>query len=107
MEESNQQSPMPENLDTANERVEAVLVGFNELAIELIKCMKQGSPSADIAKFVEDMKSNQELQAKMLDAELAIRSLPADLKEIGLFGEAKLAWVQLQFISRILEAIKA
>ena len=98
MTDSNQPDPISD--------VEAVRVAFGDMRSEIITCIKLGSPTADIEKFINDMRTNTDLQQKLVAAEGALKNLPADMKQLGIFSEIHLGYVALTYIPKISKAIK-
>lgn len=85
----------------------AVVVGLNELSLELIKVLKGGIQLSDAIQLFEDIKGNADLQAKLLAASSAIKNVPADVKGLDAEGMAALLMVEIPYVSKLLAALKA
>lgn len=90
----------------AQSDLNAVLVGVNELSLELIKVFKSGgSVISDGLALFEDIKGNADLQAKLLASYSAVKSLSADVKLLDSSGVLALGMVQLGYVEKIVAAL--
>ena len=86
--------------------LESVLVGVNELSLELIKVLKDGVQITDAIQLFEDFKSSADLQAKLLAAASAIKSVGADVKDLDMEGGLALASIEISYVPKLLAALK-
>lgn len=83
-----------------------LLVGVNELSLVLLKAFKDGIQAKDALELFEAIRSNPELQAKLMQAYEGYGSLPAEMSDVSLAEGLELAQTQLEYLPKILEALK-
>jgi hypothetical protein len=83
-----------------------VIVGVNELAVVLIKHLKDGAQITDVMAIVDDFKNNPELLAAILAAKENIGAVPAEMKDCSFVEAAELAMLQVSYLPKIIGAIK-
>lgn len=87
------------------ETQEAV-VGVNELAIVLIKHLKDGAQVSDATAIFDELKSNPEVVAKLMAAKDNIGAVPAEMGDCSILEAAQLGMVQLGYLPKIIVALK-
>ena len=83
-----------------------VVVGVNELAIELVKHFKDGVQFTDALGLIETLKTNEDFKAKLVAAYENIQAVPAEVKDISLVEGMELVMVQAAYLPKIIEAAK-
>lgn len=83
-----------------------LLIGLNELSLELIKVFKDGVQIADAVKVFEDIQSNPALKAKLVAAVGNIQAIPAEIKSFNLAEGLDLLMTEVQYIPQIIDALK-
>lgn len=84
-----------------------VLVAANMLSVELIRTFKSGPKLADIGTLLTHLISDDQLKVAIYAAYSDISKLPEEMKEIDLAGGIELAQVQLEWVPKIVDAVKA
>lgn len=84
-----------------------VIIAVNMLSVELIKALKDGPQMADVSTLFTALTTNEEFKVALYAAYMDISKVPSEVKEIDLAGGLELAQVQLSFVPKIVEAIKA
>lgn len=83
-----------------------LLVGVNELAVELIKHFKDGVQLTDAIAILEAMKSNEDLKAKIEAAYKNIQAVSEEIKDLTLPEGIELIMVQASYVPKLIEAAK-
>lgn len=84
-----------------------LLVGVNELSIELVGLLKDGfQPGTDVAQFVADLQTKPDFLAKLKAAGDNVSAIPDEVKDLSLAEGVQLIMVQAQYVPKILEAAK-
>lgn len=86
--------------------VKEALVGINEVAILLIKNLKDGAQISDAAAIIAQLMADEALKAKLSAAVAGCSAIPAELGDLDLAEGLELGMVQLSYIPKILEALK-
>jgi hypothetical protein len=82
------------------------LVAVNELAVILVKALKDGfQPVQDGMEIYEAIKT-PEVMAKLQAAADQIGQVPAELKDLDITEDSELAIVQLSYLPKFVEALK-
>lgn len=81
-----------------------LLVGVNELSIELIKHFKDGIQVADALAIVDDFKTNPDLLAAIMAAKDNIQAVPAEVKDLSLAEGIELALAQAAYVPKLIAA---
>lgn len=80
-----------------------VLIAANEVAVALIKAAKDGIQLTDGLALL----ANEEVKAALVKAADGISKLPEEMKDVDLNEGLELAAIQIQFIPKIVGALKA
>lgn len=84
-----------------------LLVACNEIAIVLIKQLKDGFQPADASELLSKIMLDEELKSKLLEAYLGMSKIKDELKDVQLAEGIELAMLQVQYVPKIIEAMKA
>ena len=85
-----------------------VLKAANELAIFLIGILKDGfQVVGDFKAIFDELRNNEDFRNKLQDAYKGIQSVPAEIKDLDAAEGVQLAGVQIGYLPRILDALKA
>lgn len=84
-----------------------VLIGANELSLVMMKLLKDGfQPGQDIMALFMQWQTNDELRAALQAAAENIAAVPAEVKEVDYIEGFELVKVQIEYVPRLLEAMK-
>lgn len=84
-----------------------LLVGVNELSMELIKHLKDGVQVGDALAILDTLKNNADFKAKLEAAYTNVQAVPAEIKDLSIAEGVELAMVQVAYLPKILAAAKA
>lgn len=88
-----------------NETKEA-LVAVNEIALHIVKLLKDGFQASDVVAFFDVLKNDPEFSAKLLAGFNGIGKVPAEIKDIDINEGMDLLMCQVGFVPKFLEALK-
>jgi hypothetical protein len=84
-----------------------VLIAANMLSVELIKTVKGGPKLADIGTLLTHLMGDEIFKTALYAAYSDISKLPQEMKTIDLEGGLELAQVQLEWVPKIVAAVRA
>lgn len=84
-----------------------VLLGVNELAIVLIKLLKDGVQLDDAMALYAKISSDEAFRGAVLNAVDKIAQVPSEIGELDIAEGIELASLQLSFVPKIADALKA
>lgn len=84
--------------------VNNVLVGLNEVALELLKGMKLGL-IGDFEQFWNDYQTNTDLKAKLAAAFASVSACPAELGQMGVLDVVELVSTEVSYVPRLIAAL--
>lgn len=83
-----------------------VLIAANELALVVVKHVKDGVSVSDVPAIVSELIGNDAFKLALVDAVKGIVNVPAEIKDIDLTEGMELGKVQLSYVPKFLEALK-
>lgn len=83
-----------------------VLVAVNELALVIVKYVKDGVSVTDIPAIVSELIGSDSFKLKLTAAITNISQVPAEIGNIDLLEGGELAVCQASYLPRILAALK-
>jgi len=83
-----------------------VLIAVNELALIIIKHVKDGVQVSDIPAIAVEMFRNEAFKDAIANAVKDIAMVPAEVKDINVEEGLELAKEQISYLPRLLEALK-
>jgi hypothetical protein len=83
-----------------------VLIASNELTLVVIKHVKDGIAVSDIPAIVSELIASDSFKLALVDAVKGVTNVPAEIKDIDFAEGMELAKVQLEYVPKILEALK-
>lgn len=83
-----------------------VLVAANEVAILMVKLLKDGVQLDDFAKVFELLVSDEKFKAKIAAAYDQVKMVPEELSDLGFFEAIELGRMQLTYVPKFVEAMK-
>lgn len=86
--------------------VKEVLVALNMVSLVLIKQLRDGFQVADVGAAILEIMASDETKAALVAAIEGITALPAEIADFQLAEGIELALVQLDYLPKILEALK-
>lgn len=86
--------------------VKEVLVALNMIGITLIKQLKDGFQVTDIGEVVAEIMGSAELKAALVAAVEGITAIPGEIADVSIPEGIELAVTQLEFLPKILAALK-
>jgi len=85
-----------------------LLVGLNHLSLMLVKHLKDGFQlGKDSVAIVSELMTNKELKTALSEAANGVSKVPAEIKDMSLAEGMELVMVQVDFVPKLLEAMKA
>lgn len=91
---------------TGIQETKEVLVAVNELALVVIKHVKDGVSIGDVTAIISDIIATESFKASLAAAVVGITNVPAEIKDIDIIEGGELAICQASFLPKILEALK-
>lgn len=82
-----------------------VLIGANEVAILMIKLLKDGVQLGDFEQIYMNMMQNSEFRAKVLTAYEGVSQVPAEIKDLDLSEGVELVLVQASYVPKLVAAV--
>jgi hypothetical protein len=86
--------------------VKEVLIASNELTLVVIKHVKDGIAVSDIPAIVSELMTSDAFKLALVDAVKGVTNVPAEIKDIDFAEGMELGKVQLEYVPKILEALK-
>lgn len=83
-----------------------LLIGVNEVGIELVRQFKDGVQFADFEAFYMDFMQNSDIKAKVSAAYDNFSAIPSEISDLDVSEVMQLSAIQLSYIPRIVEALK-
>lgn len=83
-----------------------VVVAANELAITMIKLMKDGIQLTDAVELYNKIITDESFKTAMLNAYDNIKLVPEEIKELDVMEATELGIIQLSYIPKYVEALK-
>lgn len=83
-----------------------LVIGVNELAVELVKHLKDGVQVTDALAILDTLKTNEDFKAKLAAAYENVQAVPAEVKDISLVEGMELVMAQAAYLPKIIEAAK-
>lgn len=83
------------------------LVGVNEVALVLVKQLKDGLQVSDFEVVFQKVVNDVEFKAKLQAAYEGISLVPSEVKDLDLYEAGQLAMVQISYVPKLIEALKA
>lgn len=83
-----------------------VLTAINELALVVIKHVKDGFAVSDIPAIISELMITDSFKLALVQAVEGIARVPSEIKDVDFMEGMELAKIQLAFIPKILEALK-
>jgi hypothetical protein len=93
-------------MSTGIKETKDVLVAANELTLVIIKHVKDGIAVSDIPAIVSELMGSDAFKLALVDAVTGVTNVPAEIKDIDFAEGMELGKVQLDYVPRILEALK-
>ncbi len=91
---------------TGIQETKEVLVAVNEIAIVIVKHVKDGVSVSDIPAIVSELIGSDSFKTTLTAAITNITQVPAEIKDIDLLEGGELAICQASYLPKILEALK-
>lgn len=83
-----------------------VLVAVNELALFVAQRAKDGLGVDDAMALVQKVMGDEEFKLVMMKAAIAVKNLPAELKDLDIAEGVELAQLQLTYLPKLVQALK-
>lgn len=83
-----------------------VLVALNELALVVIKHVKDGVQVSDIPAIITDLMGSDAFKLALVSAVEGITKVPNEIKDVDFLEGMELAKTQLVYVPKLLEALK-
>jgi hypothetical protein len=84
-----------------------VLVAANELALVVVKHVKDGAQLSDIPAVITDLLASDAFKAALVEAIKNIQAVPGEIADIDLSESIELVKAQIAYVPKIIEALKA
>ncbi len=91
---------------TAVIETKEVIVALNEVIVVIAKLLKDGFQVSDVTDLAKSVFMDEEMKAVLKKAYENISVCKDEIKEIDIMEIVELGTVQLQYIPKILEALK-
>jgi hypothetical protein len=91
---------------TGIQETQEVLVATNELALVVVKHVKDGVQIGDIGAVVGELISNVQFREALTKAVQNVAQVPAEIKDIDFAEGLELAKLQIAYIPKFVEALK-
>jgi hypothetical protein len=83
-----------------------VLLAANELTLVIIRHVKDGVSVSDIPAIVSDLIASDSFKLALVDAVTGVTNVPAEIKDMDFSEGMELGKVELDFVPKVLEALK-
>jgi hypothetical protein len=81
-----------------------VLIGANEVALLMIKLLRDGVQFSDFEQVYMNLMQNSEFRAKVLTAYEGVSAVPAEVKDLDLGEGVELVLIQAQYVPKLVAA---